>query len=437
MAEVSVLCAVLVLLLIGWLLKTAQGGWLAPGPFFALYWAIGLAGPQILAPDFIQSQAAVWYIVALGGAFGIGSWTAAMEGPVRDERTELRPLNRPALRWLVAIGTVTGFVATVAVQVANGYSIGAIVSAQALLDAAAAFSVERYAGETSTPVLVPVLLAVTYAAAMVAPFAAQGLNRWRTLACYLGPAAGATMYAVLTTARFGMLTVAFFLFAGWVAAQTRANGHTPRPGGRTLIVTALAFVALAVTFVSIAFLRVGRFDPQIRGVIADKLRVYAAGYMPAFSQWFEQEAPTFPATWGASTFTGLIPSTGGGSVGFSTSIPTGTGEDSNIFTAWRFLVEDFGVALALVAIAGAGWVITRAWRKVIRHPDPASLVLLICGYAYVMNSSTQTLFLFTNVVAAVAIAYAALSLRRRPPRAPIESPQVRAVRQMLVRLGRS
>lgn len=78
MAGVSVLCAVLLLLLLGWLLKFAHGRWLAPGPFFALYWAVGLALPPILAPDYILSQAAVWYIVVSWWShLGLARWQPA------------------------------------------------------------------------------------------------------------------------------------------------------------------------------------------------------------------------------------------------------------------------------------------------------------------------------------------------------------------------
>lgn len=425
------LCAVLVLLLGGWLVKCAQGRWLAPGPFFAVFWAVGLAAPPIVAPDFVQSQAAVWYIVVLMAAFLLGSVAASYRPPQRPADVAPRPMNLPLLRRFVLFGTVTGLAGTVIVQVANGYSLTSILSAQALLDAAASYSIERYTGGVRTPVVVPYLLGFTYAAGLVAPFAARGLRRRWVLACYAGPFLAAASYALMTTARLGMLTVAFFLFAGWVASTVWNRGELPRLRPRAVLAGVLVAAALAAAFVSIAFLRLGTFDAQAqRIVLGDKAVGYSVGYMPAFSQWLDDSAPTGPQEWGTSTFTGAT-SLGGGSEGFDDRrLLTGEGLDTtNIFTAWRFLVEDFGVAGAPLAAFAFGWVVTWAWRRTVERPSMLPLLVLLAGYAWMLNSTTQTIFLFTNVIAAFAVAAVVLSRRPPEPRPVVESPYVVAARR--------
>src|SRR5699024_6061172 len=112
------------------------------------------------------------------------------------------------------------------------------------------------------------------------------------------------------------------------------------------------------------------FDSSAQRVMVDMMQAYAAGYMPAFSDWLEQDALTWPVDWGTATFTGAL-SLGGGSEGFNDRrllAEEGSGT-TNIFTAWRFLVEDFGVAGALLAAFAVGWLLTWAWRRTVEQPS--------------------------------------------------------------------
>jgi oligosaccharide repeat unit polymerase len=416
MASVLTLCAVLILLGVGWLLKLAQDRWLAPGPFFAVYWAVALAVPPLLAPQFFYSSAAVWYIVALVAAFGLGSVAAAARPPVRTGQAGHREINVRGLRWLVTVGTGAGLAATVLIQSANGYSVTAILSFQGLLDASAAFSEARYTGGIYTPPLVPLLLGFTYAAAMVAPFAARGLSKPWAVACCVGPLVGATLYAIVTTARAGMLTSFVFLFAGWMAARIWHDGETPRIGVRRFLGGATAAVVGGVAFVLIAFLRVGSFDDRFQKLIIEKLGVYGFGYLSTFSQWLADAAPTGPRAWGSAAIAGITSPFGIGEQygqAFTDFRPIGATVPgkSNIYTGWRYLVEDWGVAGAVLAAAVLGYVATRVWARLVERRSVPALVGYLCLFGTMAHWVTLSIFTFTNVVVAAVIAAVALSLR--------------------------
>ncbi|WP_206330651.1 O-antigen polymerase [Modestobacter sp. KNN46-3] len=402
--------AVMALLGIGFILRRAHGSWLAPGPFLALFWTAGLALPPLVAPTFYSSDSAVWYVVALVGGFCLGSWVAAGHIPTRPVGVTPHPFHGPLLRGLAAAGTVTGVLATVIVQMANGYSVTSIFSAQALMNAAAAFSQDRYTGQSSTPLVVPLLMSITYAAAIVAPLAARGLPRRHAISCVVGPLAASFLYALLTTARAGMLMVAFFLAASWLAARVHDRGETLRMSPRAVITALGAGLAVATAFIGIAFVRVGSFSADMRQVIAEKLVGYAVGYMPVFSQYFTDSAPTFPERWGTATFAGISGSSGGQSRGYDDFLPLGPGLSvSNIYSVWRFLIDDFGIVGAPIAAALLGFAATRAWTWLIRRPNGVSLVMLACAYAFTLNSSTQPPFMFTNVALAIGLAAVVLS----------------------------
>jgi hypothetical protein len=107
----------------------------------------------------------------------------------------------------------------------------------------------------------------------------------------------------------------------------------------------------------------------------------------------------------------------GESAAFKVFVPYGAGlGQTNIFTAWRYLVEDFGFAGAPLAAFVMGLVAAAAWKRVAERPTPVALAVLLCAYAYILNSTTQTVFLFTNIMLAFAVTGLALSLRPAAPK---------------------
>lgn len=433
MAGGSVVCAVAVLLVAGWLLRAAQGGWLAPGPLMALYWAVAIAAPPLLAPDYFQSQGAVWYIVLLAAAFSFGSVIASgVRPPARPAVVAPRPLNLRAVRLLVLAGIVAGVAATALVQRANGFPLSSVLSLQGLMTAASSISEARYTNDLQMPALVPVLLAFSYAAALLSPFAARDTRRVKGAAYVLGPVLSASYFAMVTTQRAGMLTAIFLLFAGWVGSHLYFTGAAPAVGFRRVLVAAAAAVGLIAAFLGIALLRIGLTSPQYVRLVRENLSVYLFGYMPGFSHWYDAGTPTFPQAWGSASFAGVAQYVGG-SARYGQALtdwaPLGDGGQTNIYSAWRYLIEDFGWAGAPLAAFALGYLITLAWRRLVQRPAPVVLLACLSGYAYMVHSVTLPIFTFTSVVAAFALAGITLTRRVPPPKPVGESPHVIAARK--------
>ncbi len=423
MDSVSVLGAPLVLLLAGVLLVRAQGRWLAPGPLFTLYWATALLLPPLVAPRFTWSAGAVWYCVALVLAYGVGSFAASHRGPaVRTPGVEARPLRPSVVRAVVVAGTLSGAVATTLVQAANGFPVGLTVSLDDLLRTANSISVARYADSLVLPSVVPLLLAVTYAAALLAPFAARGAP-WPvgTLLC-AGPVLSAGYFAVITTARAGMLLAVFLLVSGWIGSRLHTDGRTPALGIRTVLVAGLGLAATIVSFLAIALLRAGSTAPEYVAYVRDTFVTYLFGYLPAFSYWFDHGHPALlPEAWGSASLAGIAKHVGGDpayGMALTDWAPLGTGDSTNIYSAWRHLIQDSGTVLAPLAAAVIGFLATLAWRRSIERPNTWWTVGCMAGYAYALHSVTFPIFMFTNVVVAFLVAAVTLSVASRAPSTP-------------------
>ena len=405
----------LVVLASGFVALRAHRRVLSPGPSFAFYWAAAMSAPFVVRPDFLMSNSAVWYMAILVLSFVAG--TVVGRPPVGGAPRS--PVNgqarRGILRWGVVVGTVAGLGATILIQTANGVAFGDVLTLSGLMESASHISVLRYTGGLNTPAFVPLLLSLTYAACIIAPFAAERTRGLARIGLYVAPVVSASVYAVVTTARAGMLIAAGLVFASWIVARLYATGDFPRLTHRRLRLALGAAGAVGAVFVFAAFLRVGSFDPEYQRKLVSQFEVYGVGHLSTFSQWFSDVSngpPTWPTEWGGATFAGAAknlglseiygePFTDVRTVGFAN-------ETSNVFTAWRFLIADFGLIGAPLLAAAGGFTSSRLVRHVVRDASEGAAVLLIGLYTYVLNSVTVSAFVFTNVCFAFAIAYLVL-----------------------------
>jgi len=181
---------------------------------------------------------------------------------------------------------------------------------------------------------------------------------------------------------------------------------------------------LLAFFVGAQSMRMNRLSFADIPFVLNHLRIYVVGHMPVFGHWWTVEQPhSVVDGLGTQSFAGLAGLAGlgdrksglyDGMAGFT---------ESNIYTALRPLVEDFGIvgALAFVAAlafaAGLGWRMLRAGRCAGAAP--------VVGFAaYVLWSPITSIFVYSTIFA-VVVAFAGWTLwidasgdGRRPAAAP-------------------
>lgn len=343
----------------------------------------------------------------------------------RDEKVVPPELHRAGfLRGFLVIGTLGGLAATVLALQTHGFDLRDVATFGGLLDTGNALSVARYAGDEGSHPLVPLLLAFAYTACMIAPFTFLGDTRrpWRKLAA-AAPLLSVVLYSAVTTARLGMLIGGVLAVSGYIAMRLLRDGEVPCLSGRFLFSAALSACALAASFVAIAFVRVGRIDSAVIPVIAEKLNIYAFGYLPAFSQWLEiRRTEPSPLGWGTSSLAGAE---------FVTGIDRDStrayedrvlidewGATTNIYTGFRNLLLDFSEPGALVLLAVFGFLLSSAYLAAKIDAKPVPAAFMVCGYSIILLSNTMLITTFTNVVAAMLLGIWAVWLGFKPKSAP-------------------
>ncbi|MEO5580668.1 MAG: hypothetical protein ABIR58_08405, partial [Gemmatimonadaceae bacterium] len=161
---------------------------------------------------------------------------------------------------------------------------------------------------------------------------------------------------------------------------------------------------VVVFFFAVGLARLASTDVSLAAVVLGKLIGSAFGHMTVFSQWLAEYAsqPLNP-TFGKVTFAGPLEL-----LGFEQRIPglfdsvvnLLAGDTSNIYTAFRPLIQDFGIPGALAALAMLGFVGGTGFRLVAAGRW-SGLPLLLAAYATIFWTPITWFWIYNSLTAAV------------------------------------
>ena len=388
-----------------WLARTttvSQGHWLAPGPLSAWTWTIAAGVPLFLAPDMPTHPEAYALVTAFVAVCVIAS-TVGMSAVSRLPSRMIVPgtehWRAAAWRWYivtVAAGCVAPFILYEHTrEFAGGGS---------LAELAMYASIARYEGQFSIPPTVRMLTAVTYFAATLAAFLTASVpaeqRRWKLGFVWLVPLVAAML---VHTAKANVLYGLVMWGAGWVAGLAYGSSlqRASRPGA--WVRPAIAIFVLAGFFVFSQGLRMNRTSIGDLPFLLDHLRLYVVGHMPVFGHWVTTEmSRTAGDSLGMATFAGIAEALGLTHRQAGIYEATTGFTDSNIYTAWRPLLEDFGIVggAAFIAVlaygAGLGW-------RLLRGGHLGGGALVIAFVAYITWSPITSIFVYSMLLAVVVL----------------------------------
>jgi oligosaccharide repeat unit polymerase len=396
--------------------RMAAGRWLRPGAMFAGYWAIAGIAPLLLFETPRVGVIAIVYIAVAVVLFSLGAMVAGgFGGPTRVTRPVVR-LNRKLVMPAIWVGTGAGFIAGLLTIRENGLSVATLLSFDGVLETGNTIAVQRYSGQSAS-YAVAGLLAVTYASALVAPYARvldPTLRRWWLLA----PVISALFYSTVTTGKLALLIAGACTICGFIAATMLRTGDAPKVTRRGVVVTLAAACAIFAAFTAITFIRLGHVDSGSVPVVREKLSTYAFGYEPGFSEWLGRyesaHRESMPLGWGTASVAGLSVLTGqsrGDTRAYEERVVINEdGVTTNIYTIFRGLLIDFGTAGAALAVFAFGLATGLAFRRATIRGSLIAAVVLGCLYAIVLMSNVMSIVSFTNVCAGMLGAACVLHL---------------------------
>lgn len=400
------------LLTLAFLGRALFGSWLAPGAFFALYWSAALGAPLLFASEERVGVASLLWVFAAAGAVWVGSYlggghTVRPEGAGPPGAASHAAVRR-SLAFAVVGCTALGMGASLIPLFAQGYGLGVFTSFRTLVSAAVELSIGRYSETYVPPLLGQAALPFLYAGpAFGGALAALGGRGVQRLAAFL-PFVPALLMTVTQTQRAVTVLATVVWISSYLAAQVlagRVGLFTPRHiAAGTLVGVAVLGMAVAVALVRIGSLSVVRLSdvaPSIHGGLF--------GHATVFGQWYDAGGPGASApTWGAFTFAALYDVLGLGQRRpglFAESVVLSSGDETNLYTLFRPLIDDFtpvGALLALVAFGVVGGVAFRSAQRG-RHEG---IPVLAGFYATTLYGFVTSIWIYNSTMAAFVIFFA-------------------------------
>ncbi len=399
----SVILVFFLLLLFTLFVRVREETWYSPFSFFALLWTFIIGFSIFTAPEYFFSYRALGFVAINIFVFYAGGYVAeffftegieTLDEPVR--KTRLLQLH-----FYVAL--VAGFFSLYFLLHDAGLKFTDIATKERLIEISKVFTDQRYEG-TRLSSITMLCLMIAYSGCLTAGrlfiFSERTSEKIRA-SIILVPI---LLFTIIYTAR------AVFIYAMFLFLSSLLTHYVLKHGKKALLFNRrnLIFMGLAVFGIPLMFLitqaaRMGisKFSSNELFSLIDHLKVWFSGNVSAYSFWFDQPDSKQHFYFGAYTFAGLNEWVGGRirDVGiYSKSFDVdGHSHFSNIYTLFRFLVDDFGIGGTFLIWFALGIFCRRVYQKILTG-DFISSSLLTGIITLILFSFVASVFAYNTVL---------------------------------------
>ena len=396
-----------------------SGSWLSTGSFAALLWCV-FVWVSILSTDYPIYASAVWVIVLLVFSLQAGAFIGESMVGGKRKRPDCHGLEfAGAANRLLGFSILFSIIASVGAIYFVFWTFSRFdlpASPLSLLGLGHLWSVQRYEYGELEPWPVRLTVMWVYPAALLGGIAyASAIDRKARWYCLL-PFLPSLLVGTIVAARAGILIAAIIWSSGYFAVKHwRSSGTHVLFRRRLVLFLVVLGIAGIALFMSIDAIRQSS-DGQTFNVLLDSQRLfkYAFGSLAAFSNWFHGSI-SHDLGFGAYTFGGIfdVLRIKHREIGLYEGMVTlPGGEETNIYTAIRGLIQDFTLAGALILVFSAslvsGALLSSSWRG-----TSMSVLFASAYYAFILCSPLTSIFTYNGVVLAWLVGAVVLSSHAR------------------------
>lgn len=378
------------------------GTWLFPAVIFALFWFAFTFLPLAILISAPVNPWAVLYILAGCVAVSMSSlvgfrWRDAFRLNARKPAAA-EYLNTPVLRWVFAIAALGALPCFALNMMTQGFTLGDLTSR--MFETATTYAVMRYTDSLTPNIYARLNIILAYLAATTGGLLyGSARSKRQAVLTFVGAFLPALLQMLFESGK-GLLFFFIVLFFAGVLVTRVFDGRFAL-FDRATRRRALWFLSVLVPLTFVSFLARGLYAIEDTRELNAALRRYAAtyafGHLYAFSDWFSWRTGfdaslsyvAEPAGYGFYTFTSLFRLAGSSRV-----LPIGIYDDfyeygnllfTNIFSIYRGVVMDFGIAGGLIFMFAIGWVMHLVFYRLVREPRPTvsiALFIYTIGFCY-------------------------------------------------------
>jgi len=381
---------------------------LEPAGVFALVWTMMFVAILLMQEYFELRFYGMLYLLGIIIFFSIGS--NFCDSTLNPEPAETVLTFRKSLATpMIIVLLISAMVNPIYSIVLHGFSLQALLSMQDLLNLNKEMSEMRYSGAEVHDMISQVFLIFSYTAPLMGGFCYRGVNKMTKAVCILTLIPG--LFIALTQSMKMVMMTGFILwFTGYIV-YSFSYGRPIRIKAKTIFYSILGMLGFFLLLFSSMVLRTGEISERTILDIGEKFFTYALGHFHCFDFWFTSYEPA-NYSWGTKTFMGLSNLLGleervqGIYTEYMQVGKNGYHGISNVFTAFRPLIEDFGEAGSYAVMFALGF-IAKLSLKYLTAKKMIFLnqTVLSALYAYLIWSFTASFFAYTSYLAMFFLAY--------------------------------
>ena len=395
---------IIILLLLSWkyILR------LEPAGLFALVWGIMFVAILVMQEFFELRFYGILYLVGLVIIFSLGTYFCDTTVHPEASGTTLTFRHHLALPLMIVL-LVGAMVNPLYSIVLHGFSLQALLSMQDLLNLNKGMSEMRYAGAEVHDVVSQIFLIFSYTAPLLGGFCFRKSSRLTKTVCLLTLIPG--MFIALTQSMKMVMMTGFILWFTGFFVRSFSYGIPMRIKGKAILYTILGVLAFFVILFSSMVFRTGEVSERTILDISEKFFTYALGHFHCFDIWFTSYEPA-NYTYGTKTLMGIsnllgLEERGQGIYAEYMQVgKNGYHGISNVFTAFRPLIEDFGEAGSYAVMFILGFLSKLSLKQLTAGRQVfLNQTLLSAVYAYLIWSFAASFFAYTSYLAMFFLAY--------------------------------
>lgn len=314
------------------------------------------------------------------------------------------------ISWLfIIVCIILGLTRTFLEIIINGFTLSMVFDINTLIDINTTFAYQRYfEGGPSYNQYMQFLLVFIYAAPLCGGYAYNYIQKKSQRIICLSTFLPIMSSLLLTNSKAGLLACVFLWTSGFIVGYLEKHKKSPEIKFKKIInITIFGLLIFGLLYLSMMF-RVGDLSAQTHNIVLEKYKLYAFGHVPAFDYWFANNGNQPGYTLGQYTFIaffdllGIVNQKQGI---YNDIVYVSLNYGTNVFTAFRGLISDFGVIGGLVFIMLLGIISGYAYYTLLKSRKREILPKLILSmvYFFVFYSFIVSIFSYLSYIIAFFI----------------------------------
>ncbi|WP_233004653.1 O-antigen polymerase [Exiguobacterium aurantiacum] len=399
-----------ILFIVAMIIRKIQGSWFAPGSFFSLFWFVNLFSTFLFASSFTLHVNTVLlfflliFIFAVGSSLGMSITSAGSNNIGTKEYLSF-------LKKVSLIFSLIGFLSFPFILYSTGGNILLLLKIESLMNLARENSIDRYSGNMVSSNFGTLLLSFNYTAALIngIVLGSNLENSKKTnvskIILYL-PIITSILIALILTTKATILYTSLLFLSGYIVIK---EFHFPKLSLFTIANIKRMLIIGPVVFFIFVFIQMSRYGfNNLEGFfrVISIFKIWAFGHLPAFSSWFENIYLINNENiyyFGKYTFGGVF-----SILGISDRLPgvysegitiSSGGEATNIFTAMRGLIEDFGLIGTTFILFITSFIFGVAYKQV-KAGNYVYFSILSVFYCFTLFSFVISILVYNSILLA-------------------------------------